>query len=154
MASDLDLQRCGEVNAAPYMPASLFEPRNLPKLLAYAEVTVRLYRTPVLNTAVEVGRCSEEGYNNCRSGVQGIGWIPGSLMGPVCGERCQCNFNRACSPVGSFPGIPSCENLPACRDVPDDPSAGEFCSLCSPSTACPGCTGNTVTIGLCYKSSE
>ena len=66
------LQRCGEIDAAPYMPASLFEPRNFLKLLAYAEVTVRLYRTPVLDTAVELGRCTGAGYDVCGAGVQGI----------------------------------------------------------------------------------
>ena len=33
--------RCGEVDAAPFMPASLFEPRNFLSLVAYAEVTAR-----------------------------------------------------------------------------------------------------------------
>lgn len=145
-----DNARCGEINAAPYMPAALFEPRNFLKLLAYAAVTVRLYRTPVLNTAVELGRCAGAGYGVCGAGVQGIGWTPNGLMGPVCGERCRCNFQGACSPAGRFPGFPSCSGLPSCRDVPDDPRAGEFCSLCSPSTACPDCVQNTVTIGLCY----
>lgn len=75
-------------------------------------------------------------------------------MGPVCGERCQCNFRGACTPAGNFPGFPECSQLPTCRDVPDDPTADIFCSLCSPSTACPGCARDTVTIGLCYPPSE
>lgn len=146
--------RCGEIDAAPYMPADLFQPRHFLNLLAYAEATVMLYRAPVSlrGEAVELGRCSGAGYTNCVGGVQGIAWLPGSLMGPVCGERCGCNYNGACSRAGNFPGIPSCENLPTCRDVTDDPDAGEFCSLCSPSTACPGCNaGNTVVVGLCYE---
>ena len=148
------LQRCGEIDAAPYMPAELFEPRHFLQLLAYGEVTVRLYRTPVLNTATELGRCSEAGYTSCGASVQGISWIPGGLMGPVCGERCGCNFRGACSPAGSFPGFPECSQLPFCRDVPDDPTEDRFCSLCGPTTACPGCSSDTVTIGLCYPPSE
>ena len=146
--------RCGEIDAAPYMPSDLFQPRHFLNLLAYAEATVMLYRAPVSlrGEAVELGRCSGAGYTDCYGGVQGIAWLPGSLMGPVCGERCGCNYNGACTRAGNFPGIPSCENLPTCRDVPDDPDAGEFCSLCSPSTACPGCNaGNTVVVGLCYE---
>ena len=151
------LQRCGEIDAAPYMPASLFEPRNFLSLVAYAEATVRLYRTPSGTRdgrPVELGRCAAAGYSECRGGVQGISWFS-NMMGPVCGERCQCNFNGQCSPAGNFPGIPQCSGLPFCRDVADDPTNGEFCSLCSPSTACPGCSsGSTVTIGLCYPPSE
>ena len=147
-------RRCGEIDAAPYMPAELFEPRHFLQLLAYGEVTVRLYRTPVLNTATELGRCSEAGYTSCGASVQGISWIPGGLMGPVCGERCGCNFRGACSPAGSFPGFPECSQLPFCRDVPDDPTEDRFCSLCGPTTACPGCSSDTVTIGLCYPPSE
>ena len=135
------------------MPADLFLPRNFLKLLAYVEVTVRLYRTPALNTAVALGRCSAIGYDDCAGGVQGIGWTPGGIMGPVCGEWCGCNFQGACSPAGNFPGFSSCSGLPTCRDVPDDPAAGEFCSLCSPSTACPGCVRSTVSIRLCYQPS-
>ena len=145
------LKRCGEIDAAPYMPAALFRPENLLELAAYAAATVHLYRTPVVDTAVTLGRCASAGYSVCGSGVQGIGWTPGALMGPVCGARCGCNFNGACTPAGNFPGFPSCEALPTCRDQPDDPSAGRFCSLCGPSTACPGCTSGTITIGLCYQ---
>jgi hypothetical protein len=132
------LQRCGEVDAAPYMPASLFEPRNFLSLLAYAEATVSLYRTPVSGLPVEVGRCTEAGYSVCGAGIQGIGWF-GGMMGTTCAVRCQCSF-----------GFPLQPGLPRCVDEVDDPAAGRFCSLCGPTTACPGCVSNTVSIGLCY----
>eukprot|EP01050_Picozoa_sp_SAG11_P031809 SAG11_NODE_10045_length_861_cov_1.073491_1_plen_195_part_00 len=144
------LKRCGQINAAPFVPVALFEPRHVFALRAYVEATVKLYRTPLLNTSVQFGQCSSVGYTVCDSAVQGIGWTPRSIMGPICGSRCGCNFQGACSPVGNFPGIPSCENLPYCKDQPDVPAAGKFCSLCGPSTACPGCgPGATVTIELC-----
>ena len=150
---EVGLKRCGQIDAAPFVPAALFQPQHALALRAYVAATVKLYRTPVLNTSVQFGKCSSVGYTNCGSGVQGIGWTPGGIMGPVCGARCGCNFQGACSPEGNFPGIPSCEKLPYCKDQPDDPAAGKFCSLCGPSTACPGCVDNTVTIELCYPES-
>jgi hypothetical protein len=39
---------------------------------------------------------------------------------------------------------------PCCKDQPDEPEKGQFCSLCGPSTACPGCVDNTVVVTLCY----
>ena len=149
--SDPNSRRCGQINAASYIPAALFEPQHKLALAAYVAATVKLYRTPVLNTSVQFGKCDSVGYTDCGSGVQGIGWTPGGIMGPVCGTRCGCNFNGACSPAGNFPGIPSCKDLPRCRDQVDDPAAGKWCSLCGPSTACPGCEDGTVTIELCYQ---
>jgi len=135
--------RCGEVDAAPYMPASLFEPANALALAAYAEVTIRAYvnPNPLAEGPLALGRCSSIGYNQPGGGVQGISWFGrgSGLMGPVCAERCNCNF-RGDGPSG----------LPACRDAADDPTRGEFCSLCGPSTACPGCTAGTVVISLFY----
>ena len=146
-----DLKRCGQINAAAFVPAALFEPQHALALRAYVAATVKLYRTPVLNTSVQFGKCASVGYTNCDSGVQGIGWATSGLMGPICGARCGCNFEGACSPRGNFPGIPSCKNLPSCKNVPDQPEKGRFCSLCGPSTACPGCADGTVTIELCYQ---
>ena len=42
--------------------------------------------------------------------------------------------------------------LPGCKDQPDEPEKGRFCSLCGPTTACPGCSQDTVIITLCYKN--
>ena len=88
--------RCGEVDAAPYMPASLFEPANALALAAYAEVTIRAYvnPNPLAEGPLALGRCSSIGYNQPGGGVQGISWFGrgSGLMGPVCAERCNCNF--------------------------------------------------------------
>ena len=134
--------RCGEVDAAPFMPAAIFEARNVLSLAAYAEATVRLYKVPAFNTAVKLGRCAANGYPVNGGGVQGVGWTPGGIMGPVCAERCKCSF--------TFPFT----HGPRCRDQPDDPSADRWCSLCGPSTACPGCARNTVTIDLWYVTDD
>ena len=118
--------RCGEVDAAPYMPAALFEPQNILSLLAYVTATVDLYRVPVLDKPVMFGRCAQKTeFTNCNGGrVGGIGWTPRALMGPVCQERCSDGL------------------------YVDDPANGNFCSLCSgEGEGSPG----TVSIDLCYS---
>jgi uncharacterized surface protein with fasciclin (FAS1) repeats len=144
-------EKCGEVNAAPYMPAEMFEAQNFPALLAYAQVTLDLYVNPNPRAApnLKLGRCSPLGYTvRENDDVDNVSWfgamtaagpIGTSLMVQTCAARCQC----------SWPGSQS--GLPACTDVPDDPAAGSWCSLCGPSTACTGCTGsnrNGVTIRM------
>ena len=37
---------CGEIDAAPYMPADIFQPENFLSLLAYAQLTIRTYVNP------------------------------------------------------------------------------------------------------------
>ena len=37
---------CGEIDAAPYMPADIFQPQNFLSLLAYAQLTIRTYVNP------------------------------------------------------------------------------------------------------------
>lgn len=138
--------RCGEVDAAPFMPASLFEPANALSLAAYVEATLKLYvnPNPLADGPLKLGRCSSIGYTVSGGGVQGISWFGrGGLMSTVCADRCQCSF------LGSGPA-----GLPDCTDQPDQPEAGRFCSLCGPTTACPGCTANTVVISLFYPPSS
>ena len=148
--------RCGEVNAAPFMPEAMFDrskPRNVAALVAYAAATEKLHKIPELGRSplsVKLGRCRDVNanwrvhpnakYTSCEASMQGVVWTPGGLMGPVCRERCRCNF------LGSLGPVPG---LPPCRDQTDDPSASNFCSLCGPSTACRGCPANTVTVTLC-----
>ena len=127
---------CGEVDAAPYMPAEIFQPQHFLSLLAYAHVTTSLYSypdypdgTPSRATPLVAGRCSGIDYNRYGGVLTGISWFGADgLMGPVCAERCGCNFEGQ-----------SNSHLPACEDGPDDPSTGSFCSLCGPTTGCPGC---------------
>ena len=134
------VDRCGEVDAAPYMPAALFEPQNSLQLAAYVAATVDLYRVPVLDKPVMFGRCAQKTeFTNCNGGrVGGVGWNPSSIMRPICQERCNCTFNSRDLVIG-------------CPDVADDPANGNFCSLCGPSTACPGCSAGTVSIDLCFR---
>ena len=142
--------RCGQVDAALYMPPSIFEPTAALSLAAYVESTILLYNNPNPSASpLALGRCAEIGYIGPSAGiVQGISWrgrgAPGDnggLMGQVCAERCQCSFQ------GTGP-----EDLPFCRDEPDQPALGRFCSLCGPGTFCPGCNpGNTVVIDLFFR---
>ena len=149
-STDPGLGWCGEVDAAPYMPAEIFQPRHFLSLLAYAEVTTSLYTspdyangTPSRATPLVVGRCSGIDYNLYNGVLSGISWFGADgLMGPVCAERCGCNFEGQ-----------SNLHLPACEDGPDDPSTGSFCSLCGPTTGCPGCVtrdGTPNTVGNIY----
>ena len=52
-------------------------------------------------------------------------WAPHQLMDGVCQDECMCKF-------GGKPGNKVALPLPNCSDHPDDPKAGEFCSLCGP----------------------
>lgn len=143
-----NLARCGEVDAAPQVPAELFEPENALALAAYVEVTLELYNNPnPLASPLGLGRCESIGFTRGGAFVQGITWFgrfdrenPLGLMGAVCSERCSCSF-RGDGPAG----------LPLCRDVPDVPAAGEFCSLCGPSTACRDCSNNTVIVEIFFR---
>merc|ERR1719198_1064051 len=60
-----------------------------------------------------------------------------------CGCICTCRRPSACtaSPAGS----------PVCKDVPDDPAKGEFCSLCGPNAPgnCGG-HGGACTQGIAF----
>ena len=112
--------RCGEVDAAPRMPADIFELRNIGRLSLYVSITIESYSNLLINnptwspgTKLELGRCRTKGFSEQVGGVQGINWVSPALMGPICKKQCACNY-------------------PACQDVPDDPSAGKFCSLCGP----------------------
>jgi len=145
---------CGEVDAAPYMPAEIFQPQHFLSLLAYAHVTTSLYSypdysngTPSRATPLVAGRCSGIDYNLYNGVLSGISWFGADgLMGPVCAERCGCNFEGQ-----------SNLHLPACEDGPDDPSTGSFCSLCGPTTGCPGCVtrdGTPNTVGNIYLFKE
>jgi uncharacterized surface protein with fasciclin (FAS1) repeats len=121
--------RCGEIDAAPRMPASLFELQNVRQLASYAGLTTKLYFSLGMDagTTLKLGRCKKRGYCVKQSQVGGISWTPNScvrgptgtkptctnLMGGICKRQCGCDY-------------------PSCPDQPDDPSAGTWCSLCGP----------------------
>merc|ERR1740130_1103628 len=119
------LCRCGEVDAAPRMPASLFEPQNKAALQRYIDITEKFYAPRLYSSLskLELGRCKDTNvYTSGPFGIQGIPWTTGALMGPICAEQCHCTFNYN-------PFKPA--TLPACKDQPDDPKAGTWCSLCA-----------------------
>jgi len=63
---------------------------------------------------LKLGRCHEATTYTCSGGgVQGINWVNSALMQPICKHQCGCTY-------------------PACKDQPDDPAKGKFCSLCGP----------------------
>ena len=140
----LEGQRCGQVDAAPHMPPALFEPRNLLALAAYAEATLTLFGTPENQrgetaSALQLGTCPSEYGDGPRNYGDTVKWTPSSLMGPVCAKHCKCSYDGASG------------GLPPCRDEPDDPTAGTWCSLCGPTTGCLGCNNNTVTVSYYYR---
>ena len=116
--------RCGDVDAASRMPASLFDPSNAAALKEYEDITTELFKYPISSVnlgKLEVGRCKDIGYESSAGGVQGTTWAPPVLMEGICAEKCQCNYSGGGN-----------STLPGCRDQPDDPKAGQWCSLCGP----------------------
>ena len=149
----LDCTQCGEVDAAPYMPAAIFQPRNTLALAAYVEVTIKEYINPnARGTPLKLGRCSSAGFTVPDGEKDGVSWWGAqTAAGPqittfmlnTCRAKCNCNFRGWNNGANGFS---------ACKDVPDDPRAGEWCSLCGPTTACPSCNGGyKVEISLFRK---
>jgi len=104
------------------MPASIFEPSNSAALERYTQVTLKGWGAASGNK-LELGRCSEVGYNDVPSDGATRGsasWTLGIDMRGICTAQCNCVFD---DPFGN-----SCRNTP-----PDQPSKGIFCSLCSQS---------------------
>merc|ERR1719424_1260760 len=134
-STDPGLGWCGEIDAAPYMPADIFQPRHILNLVAYTQLTLHTYINPQKRaTPLVLGQCSGIGYSLYNGQLTGVSWFGdggtsygqfGRMMGSVCAVQCACSFR------GNGPGA-----LPACIDLPDYPSSGLFCSLCGPSTAC------------------
>jgi len=127
--------RCGDVNAAPRMPALLFDPKYKSFLKKYTKATIKYY-------GLAVGRCpdtpsraySPKVVNYTQfAGTGTAKWLPNAFV-PLCRELCNCNPTSTWNP--SFPnGAKICKDTPlncACADVPDVPSKGQFCSLCGP----------------------
>lgn len=57
--------------------------------------------------------------------MDGVGWTTSALMGPICLKQCKCIGEGAT-------WTPETADYPYCRDAPDDPKAGTWCSLCGP----------------------
>jgi len=99
--------RCGEVDAAPRMPAGIF---NNPFALAeYIDFTIKYYS--IDNAELEQKPCDRKG--RLQHSNQSVSWTDPTLMKEICGPFCKCTY-------------------PNCPDVPDRPQMERFCSLCGP----------------------
>ena len=123
--------RCGDVDAAPRMPAALFAPENKAALQAYINVTIDLFHIKDGNpsdpqrTQLEQGTCKENDFGTLLPGCPSrkphcanpnpimAEWAPTKMMQIVCDTSCNCDY-------------------PDCPDVPDDPTTKHWCSLCGP----------------------
>jgi len=120
--------RCGEVDAATRMPAAMFKLKNIISLAQYASLTIKLYGVtggvPGWNagTKLQLGRCADRGFGIKQSQMMGNMWAPSGLMDPICKKQCNCTVGGRYDP----------SDPPYCKDAPDDPKAGKWCSLCGP----------------------
>ena len=107
--TDHDFGCCGEVDAAPRMPPSIFN--DTVALAEYIKITEQL------STVLRGGRMVNQGCKVVPSyvpnGTLTIDWFEG--FKPWCMARCGCG------------GL-----LNPCKDVPDDPAKHTYCSLCGP----------------------
>ena len=123
------------------MPDALFQ--SPLRLYLYVQATISLYSIPGGPQAgdLKVGRCQDNGFTVQRRLINGAQWTPADLQGPVCKHFCDCQW----------PGYAPAAGLPVCKDVPDDPAKGEFCSLCGPNAPgnCGG-QGGACTQGIAF----
>jgi len=127
------INQCAEVNAGPRIPASLFLPQNALVLKEYVDLTIKLYnKASGASIKLSLGRCKDVGYAKLQTSKLANGalrtpnvattntWAPAALMTGICKLKCGCDYPTSALNVGT------------CKDVPDDPSAGTYCSLCGP----------------------
>ena len=100
---NLFARRCGDVDAAPRVPAAIFEPANAAALRAYETATVEFYH--VSGSQLQLGACSASGYTKAAGTAPGTPWTSIGLMATECDLKCSCTY-------------------PSCPDVPDDPASG------------------------------
>ena len=131
---------CGQVDAGPRMPKAIFDKENAAALQKYIDATLA-WDWDVRSGRLELGTCNGYGFADldgvpgispmlnipCRDikdgpflpGGRTIDWAPKKLMEPLCLEHCECDYR----------GDP--DTIP-CKDVPDNPLAANWCSLCGP----------------------
>ena len=133
---------CGQVDAGPRMPISIFDKENAAALQMYIDATLAFAWLPNYPWRhLELGTCSGKGFSDndgvpginpilnipCREIKEGpflpdnrtINWAPDKLMEPICAKHCECDYR---GDPGTIP----------CKDVPDNPLAANWCSLCGP----------------------
>lgn len=113
---------CGEVDASQFMPKALFDyPTSLAQ---YVILTTQLvYGGMDLEFNLEQKPCDHTNRKNMNTTISWAPYEHNSIL-YVCKAACNCIFpDDAYHP----PGQPD-----TCKDAPDDPEAGHFCSLCGP----------------------
>jgi uncharacterized surface protein with fasciclin (FAS1) repeats len=139
-----DCGNCGQVDAGPRMPKAMFDKENAAALQMYIDATLAFAWLPLFpRRHLELGTCSGSGFTDndgvpgispmlnvpCRDIEDGPGaflpdnrtidWGPNKLMEPICLQHCECDYR---GDPGTTP----------CKDVPDNPAAASWCSLCGP----------------------
>ena len=126
---------CAQVDAGPRMPAAIFDSENALALQEYIDVTLAFNWGTFGWPHLELGTCGAYGFTD-NDGPPGISpmlnipcftmpepvnktidWAPAKLMQNICVSHCECDYSGG--------GIP-------CKDVPDNPLAASWCSLCGP----------------------
>ena len=120
--------RCGQVDAAQRMPLALFDPQFKSQLDLYIKLTEAFYNPdgPIQFVRLQQGKCISAGYSQL-NGTVTAPWMTPALQSAGCRTRCNCSTSVDC------------------KDVPDDPSTGHFCSLCGPKYNSP------ILVDLYYK---
>ena len=99
--------RCGEVDAAKRMPASIWKDQNA--VNSYVAATLEWYT--VNGFKLTQSPCDRA--DRKQNGSSFTPWTMPNLMKNMCDAQCDCVY-------------------PACPDVPDDPQNHRYCSLCGP----------------------
>ena len=101
--------RCGEVDAAPRMPADMWQDSNA--VAEYVNATLEYYHPGRLLYNFKQKPC--ERADRKQKGNRTVPWTNPRLMSVTCTTRCNCTY-------------------PDCPDVPDRPRVHSYCSLCGP----------------------
>ena len=120
-------KQCGEIDAAIFMPTSIFDPANAAELALYKAVTIAGWGGES-GLRLAVGRCGDIGFTK-PSGAKKIQWVgeldenetsSGSMTG-ICEKYCHCHW-----------GLPNGHPPYCTNQTKDDPKHGTFCTLCGP----------------------
>jgi hypothetical protein len=139
---------CGQVDAAPSIPPSLFKPEHSLELSEYIKFTEDIQMQDPFCAGVQnpkLGSCSDQGYKYKHANEPGreITWAgyphginpnfyPSVVFEKTCLSGCGCcaNIGTQAQP-GSLPECNISSTVPTCTDTPV-PSAPEWCGVCGP----------------------
>lgn len=114
--------RCGEVDAAPRMPADIWADSNAVR--EYIGATIQWYNLDGIQ--LKQKPCDRAGRR--QKGSLNVSWTTPTLMKNTCSNVCDCNY-------------------PLCPDSPDNPRNSQYCSLCGPKFNAPIEVKFWVTVG-------